>query len=280
MPNGNAVVSQPGRNNSLGGDSWPKGPAAAALGKPPPGRDPKSRARSRDYLKQYVPMFSSTSMADSQNCDRCLQEISYLTSPQAMNPLPNRPLLNNSSLPLALPNVPSFDQMAYNGRPRKVMPEAGKDFPLLNGISIMSGPSSAPAASQPLERSNPLGGGVVIQSHQQQQGIGQGQLQLNDQQSDKDKDGDESGVPTAIFRPDDRGEWKERLRLAHEAGQARLAGAASWDRRDDEDGKDDEGEVEDDESSVVGESEGNKVWHPKRTLRKSVIWQINCLIQN
>lgn len=29
-------------------------PSAANLGKAPPGRDPKSRARSRDYLKQYV----------------------------------------------------------------------------------------------------------------------------------------------------------------------------------------------------------------------------------
>ena len=28
--------------------------AISSLTKPPPGRDPKSRARSRDYLKQYV----------------------------------------------------------------------------------------------------------------------------------------------------------------------------------------------------------------------------------
>lgn len=198
-----------------------------------------------------------------------------------MNPLPDRPLLTNSSLPLSLPNVPSFEQMAYNGRPRKAMPETGKNFPLLNGtMNMMSGPSSAPAASgnqiPPLERSNPLGGGGLIQlQHQQQQhmqqmqhqGMGQGQqMQLHDQQ---DKDGDEPRQLTAIFRPDDRGEWKERLRLSHEAEQARQAGAAAWDRGD-EDGKDEEGEVEEDESSVIGEGEGTKVWHPKRTLRKSV----------
>lgn len=54
IPNGNAVTSQTGRNNSLGGTGWSNGPSSNALGKPPPGRDPKSRARSRDYLKQYV----------------------------------------------------------------------------------------------------------------------------------------------------------------------------------------------------------------------------------
>ncbi|KAL7408773.1 Striatin family-domain-containing protein, partial [Mrakia frigida] len=48
--------------------AWKTGVAAA-------GRDPKSRQRSRDYLKQ------------------CLQEITYLTSPGALNPLPNRPVV-------------------------------------------------------------------------------------------------------------------------------------------------------------------------------------------
>lgn len=197
-----------------------------------------------------------------------------------MNPLPNRPLLNNASLPLALPNVPSFEQMAYNGRPRKVMPEPGKEFPLLNGVNMMSGPSSAPAASgnqlPPLERSNPLGSGGIMQSQQiqqmqQQQGMGQNQqMQLHSQQMDKEKEGDEPRQLTAIFRPDDAGEWRERLRQSHEAEQARQAGAASWDRREQEDGKDEEGEVEDEDASVVGDGEGSKVWKPKRTLRKSV----------
>lgn len=40
------------------GSNWPaNGPSTGHVGtlsKPPPGRDPKSRARSRDYLKQYV----------------------------------------------------------------------------------------------------------------------------------------------------------------------------------------------------------------------------------
>jgi striatin 1/3/4 len=166
------------------------------------------------------------------------------------------------------------------------MPEAGKDFPTLNGINLMSGPSSAPASSGSqislLERSNPLGSGMLQHppsGQSMQQNLGQSQPPpLNQQIIDKDKDAESEGRQlTAIFRPDDAGEWKEKLRLSHEASeQARQSGmlgsGSAWDRRrdDDEYMKEDEGEVEDEETSVVGESEGNKVWKAKRTLRKSV----------
>jgi striatin 1/3/4 len=135
------------------------------------GRDPKSRARSKDYLKQ------------------CLQEVNYLTSPQAVNPLPNRPLVSlgptstivgsnaqtmgqqdnqqqpqagpqqhqphpqqhsqHQPITVALPNLPPFpsitvmnessphggntDTIGFNGRPRKLVPEVPKDFSHLNG---------------------------------------------------------------------------------------------------------------------------------------------------
>ncbi|KAJ7871503.1 WD40-repeat-containing domain protein [Mycena olivaceomarginata] len=273
--NGVASIGPSGRPNSWAGTNWHNGPAAAAaagLGKPPPGRDPKSRARSRDYLKQ------------------CLQEISYLTSPQAMNPLPNRPLLNNGNISLTLPNAPPFEQMAFNGRPRKLLPESGKDFPMLNGnINLMSGPSSAPAASagqiHNLERNNPLGSAMLQLQHMQQQQPQQSsspnpalmQQQQNvvpsqsPQSSSNAAGGERDEEPrqlTAIFRPDDAGEWKEKLRLSHEAEQARLARESqqAWDRQEEE-GKEEDGEVDDDESSVVSDGEGNKVWRPKRTLR-------------
>jgi striatin 1/3/4 len=202
-----------------------------------------------------------------------------------MNPLPNRPLLNNAAPPLTLPNVPSFEQMAFNGRPRKVMPEAGKDFPMLNGIGLMSGPSTAPAApGAPLERGNPMGN-VMLQPPpsgqsqvQQHHGIGHSP---SPQQLDKDKEADsEPQQLTAIFRPDDSGDWKEKLRISHEAqgrvdrlGPNLLSGSSSsWDRRreDDEDVKDEEPEVDDEDANIVGESDGNKIWKAKRTLRKSV----------
>ncbi|KAF7974063.1 hypothetical protein HWV62_13471 [Athelia sp. TMB] len=270
IPNGVVASSSNGRPASWGGTNWPNGPTGggqAALGKPPPGRDPKSRARSRDYLKQ------------------CLQEISYLTSPQAMNPLPNRPIFNGA-LPLQMPTVPSVGggaaEVAY-GRPRKVMQEAGKDFPLLNG-ALISGPSSAPASSgsqpQPLERSNPLVGPAINQAQQSQmppqqqqspqpppQQVQQVQEQSQLLNSEVDKDGEEQKSRTMFFRPDNNSDWRERARLANEAEQSRQANASSWDRREDEDGKEEEGEVEDDDASVVDSGEGTKTWKTKRTLR-------------
>lgn len=220
-----------------------------------------------------------------------------------MNPLPNRPLLNNSSLPVALPNVPSFDSVAFNGRPRKVMPDVGKDFSILNGMSALipgppSGPPSAAGQSNPIDRAGILGS-ALLQSQQQQAVTGpplgqQVQLQpaveaqppppVSQPAESKELEiMDQSGVPTAIFRPDDAGEWREKLRLSHEAaeraradqpGGSILSGAASWERRsrdDDEESKpDEETEVEDEESGDIGEGEGSKIWKAKRTLRKSV----------
>ncbi len=201
-----------------------------------------------------------------------------------MNPLPNRPLLNNPSMPLSLPNVPSFDQMPYNGRPRKILPsEAGSN--LLNGINIMTGPSSAPASTgaqmQPLERSNPLGSGILQQhvpgapmqstSQQQQQqqspaGPSQPPPSLSDTQNEREREPDsEPRQLTAIFRPEP--DWKERLRQSHEASeQARLARESQM---EEEELKEDEGDV-DDEENVETEGEGSKMWKTKRTLRKYV----------
>lgn len=306
-PNGAPSIGPSGRPGSWTGLNWPSGPSAntlAGIGKPPPGRDPKSRARSRDYLKQCVKSSFDISFFRYMlnfrfpcTRHRCLQEIQYLTSPQAMNPLPNRPLINHSTVPLSLPNVPSFEQMAYNGRPRKVLPEAGSS--LLNGINLISGPSSAPATG-PLERSNPLASGMMQQHIQLQQVQQQQQAQQQQQQppstqqqsngnqsqstlpgtSQLDNKGSESEPRqlTMIFRPDDSGEWKDKLRQAHEASeQLRLsresqAAGGSWEgRREFEDElKEDEGEVDDDDSSVVSEGDGSKVWKARRTLRKLV----------
>jgi striatin 1/3/4 len=75
---------------------------------------------------------------------------------------------------------------------------------------------------------------------------------------------------TAIFRPDDAGEWRERLRLSHEASeQARAAsGVDAWGetQRGDEESKEDE--ESDDDEPPIGEGEGTKIWKAKRTLRK------------
>lgn len=201
-----------------------------------------------------------------------------------MNPLPNRPLLNNPPAPLSLPNIPSFDQIPYNGRPRKVLPEGGKE--LLNGLGSMSGSISSPLPTGPplpiLGRSSPLAPVMVQQplSHLSSQASTQSSSS-NSNQDDKDRDYQSENRQTMIFRPDDAGEWKEKLRLAHEASEkARLArefqsGTSSdpgiWDRHEEEDEvKEEEGEVEDEEANLVGDGEGTKLWKAKRTLRKLV----------
>lgn len=205
-----------------------------------------------------------------------------------MNPLPNRPLITNPPAPLSLPNIPSFDQIPYNGRPRKVLPEAGKEFPLLNGLSSMSGSISSPLPTGPqlpiLGRSSPLASVMVQQQPPLSQLSSPASTQvssINNGQDDKDRDYQSENRQTAIFRPDDAGEWKEKLRLAHEASEkARLArefqtGTSSdpgiWDRHGEEDEvKEDDGEVEDEETTLGGDGEGTKLWKAKRTLRKFV----------
>lgn len=75
-------VPPPTTNGNGPVPNWKTGVAAA-------GRDPKSRQRSRDYLKQ------------------CLQEVSYLTSPGALNPLPSRPIVLPSAAAAAAPGSPA-----------------------------------------------------------------------------------------------------------------------------------------------------------------------------
>ncbi|KAI0028357.1 WD40-repeat-containing domain protein [Vararia minispora EC-137] len=250
------------------GSTWSSGSGQTGIltgiGKPPPGRDPKSRVRSREYLKQ------------------CLQEISYLTSPQANNPLPSRSHnVNNSSLPVSLPNIPPFDQMAYGGRPRKTVNELGRDFPLTNGAGGNVIPSPATSAAIQAGRSSPSSQQPLPQQPQPQQNqplssqpflvsqaSGQDHLLSSSQTQDKDRQ-PFSEPTTAIFRPD--ADWKERLRQSHEAAeQAGLVAdgdGGSWRARDEEeDGKDEE-EAEEDVSSVMADGEGAKVWKTKRTLR-------------
>jgi striatin 1/3/4 len=207
-----------------------------------------------------------------------------------MNPLPNRPLLNNPSAPLSLPNVPSFDQISYSGRPRKVLPEAGKEFPLLNGMntisaSTSSGTSSAGSQLSILERNPHPNSGMVQQSPlslSAGQNSAQSQEPSSSAQTEKERDAEaENRQLTAIFRPDDAGEWKEKLRLSHEAAEkARIAKdfqqtEGPWDRQreDEDDGKEEDGEVEDEESTLIGDGEGTKHWKAKRTLRKSVFYK-------
>jgi striatin 1/3/4 len=235
-------------------DNWSNaGSGGAALAKvPPPARDPRARARSRDYLKQ------------------CLLEVSYLTSPQAMNPLPNRPIVNNGSIPV-LPNLPAFEPNALNGRPRKVVPDGGKEFPLLNGVG-------ASGQQQPgLPHQQPQGG-EPVKGDELADGA---QTLLSARGGPSAGTQEEPTQLTAIFRPDDAGEWKEKLRLANAAAERSMSlrqpsggigsgsssgssAGSAWDMADDGVPLLADDEEPDDESALVDEG---KKWRPKRTLR-------------
>ncbi|KAH7097545.1 WD40 repeat-like protein [Auriculariales sp. MPI-PUGE-AT-0066] len=232
LPNGALVPASSNKNHSWSAtQSWTalNGPNAAAIlaQKPPPGRDPKSRARSREYLKQ------------------CLQEVTYLTSPQALNPLPNRPLVANSSLAVTLPNVPSFEQQhAFNGRPRKTVPDVAG-----NGASL----------------AGDRGGG--LQSTQI----------LPPQEEHREKESEESEPQqlTAIFRPDE--DWRAQFVRGNRPLESPINGqngGTQWDDRaaadaasDGSAAKDDDEEGDLEDASLTSESENGKVWRAKRTLR-------------
>jgi len=252
LPNG----SLPGGTASTKGHSWSatqswtalNGNAAAILAqKPPPGRDPKSRARSREYLKQSVFLTVLSSLVlITFGCYRCLQEVTYLTSPQAMNPLPNRPLIANASLGVTLPNLPSFEQHAFNGRPRKTVPEV-----------TANGPNSA--AGSNLDR-----------------GMTNAQILPPQEESQRDKDPEEPEAQqlTAIFRPDE--DWRAQFVRGNRPADQTVngpAGTGQWDDRpaseSHEDGsKEEEEDNEVEDAGLTSDSENGKVWRARRTLRK------------
>lgn len=218
-----------------------------------------------------------------------------------MNQLPDRPLINNATLPVSLPNVPSFEQMVHNGRPRKVVPEVGKDFPVLNGAPILaatngasgSGPqiplidrehrvSPTPSVivNQPLP-SQPASSLQVFPSQQQQtpaqlQTVLVPGIQLQQSNTDDKEtplDGQEPQLQTAFFRPDN--DWREQLQgRAEKFGtQAQLSGSSAWEggiRDNDDYVKEEETELSDEETTSSVSEADSKIWRPRRTLRKSV----------
>lgn len=235
--------------------------------------------------------------------NRCLQEITYLTSTQALNPLPSRPLLSNSSLPVTVPNMPAFDQ-PNNNRPRKIVPENAnlgisgqpppgtkyttEQIPSINGVNPSNigstNPPPPPHASILSERSS-----LPQQSQQQIHEHGPQSIQLMPQLEERSVDhlsnelhrSSDAEPITAIFRPDDS--WREQVRQASQgrlkAGEtdfteihqfAETAGhPTSWDgssRDDEEEMKEDDDDV--DEINITDEAEGGKVWKARKALRK------------
>ncbi|OCF36949.1 hypothetical protein I316_01547 [Kwoniella heveanensis BCC8398] len=104
-------------------------------------RDPKSRARSREYLKQ------------------CLQEISYLTSPGALNPLPPQPPVDpNYPPPESNEAGPATRYPEPADRPRKELPEQPIPSPFTKQGTQSQEQSQAPSQSQPPQPDQQSGG--------------------------------------------------------------------------------------------------------------------------
>lgn len=173
---------------------------------------------------------------------------------------------------MAIPNVPPFESMPYNGRPRKILPEAGKEFPILNGMTALAGPSGGQISNISHSQSGEHPSGHIPQPpgpppSSASQPLPQQTLQQppDHQEPPEEKEPIENSG-TAIFRPGD--DWKEKLRQSHEAAQNRGQTDSSdlgW--QDDGDLKDDDSAIEDDES-VSSEGDGSKIWKAKKTLRK------------
>jgi len=185
-----------------------------------------------------------------------------------MNPLPNRPIVNNGSIPV-LPNLPAFEPNSLNGRPRKVAD--GKEFPPFNGVGASGGQQPGHPQQQPQ-------GGEPGKGDELADGA---QTLLSGRNAPSAGTQEEQAQLTAIFRPDDAGEWKEKLRLANEAhersmslrqpggtlGSASSSGSSAgsvWDLVDDGVPLLPDDEEAEDESTLVDEG---KKWRPKRTLR-------------
>lgn len=178
-------------------------------------------------------------MAETHVC-RCLQEITYLTSPGALNPLPIRPLLTDLEQPSpksgpadpeperptkSLPSrsIPPLFQRPKEEEEAASMPSSS-DLP--NGIKEETvDPSSASSSSQPSNKppsptdapkshlssiessANPPSSPLVRTK---------GLPDTDTTQSDAAHQEHTNQLLTAIYRPESKAAWREELRAANE----------------------------------------------------------------
>ncbi|TYJ52098.1 hypothetical protein B9479_007306 [Cryptococcus floricola] len=241
------------RSHPLETGQW-KGIGAAAA------KDPKARARSREYLKQ------------------CLQEITYLTSPGALNPLPPHPPVDPSLIPGPDTSDPSNPQPDPFDRPRKEIIEVpSAPFPkprqehkeseeLPNGEASTQGAQpeekqiSAPIPPRMQEKDNKPPSSPAPKK------IGLPDVASETEQSKENQEsgfGEQKQLLTAIYRPESKTAWREELRAANEEAEK-----AKQERKKPE-AEDDQLAnltLETDEEVKTDESV-DKVWVTKRSLK-------------
>lgn len=249
-----------------------------------PQRDPKARARSREYLKQ------------------CLQEVTYLTSPGALNPLPPRAPVavdenaaSNGEPPGALdrpkktlpdqplPSLfsvkapPSVVQQAQSEAPKEESAVSGsgsqqqqQSYSVSNGAgaetsapppaaprpadptpagSSIAGTSDAPPSPAPRTVDLPESDGA---SGKQEPGKAQTQQQQEQPRQ----------VLTAIYKPESKAAWRDQLRAANEA-----ASKVPWPprRASDEEQLATLTLIDEEENETDGGSD--RIWTTRRTLK-------------
>lgn len=254
-----------------------------------PPRDPKARARSREYLKQ------------------CLQEITYLTSPGALNPLPARaPVSVDESNGEA--SVPERPRKSLSEQP---IPSMVVSHPETNDEASASSPttSSAPAdhPSATTDAASEAAGASTATtaqeasassstSDQNTSSLPNGSAEgKQSQESAATAEGDappsspaprtvalpESELPsgesppsiskiepprqqlTAIYKPESKAAWREELRAANEA-----ASKVPWPpRKASGDEEQLAGLTLIDEDIKAEEMDGDRVWTTRRALK-------------
>lgn len=152
---------------------------------------------------------------------RCLQEISYLTSPAALNPLP-------SKLPLTL-SIPTATEVEFEAqdnnpvldappRPKKALPE--EDLP--SALPSKDGPKAEESSVGPVdgESKKETVNGTSAAPKAMESNSNPGPSQDNQvPQPTKTVQDDEDRIQTAIFRPESKEAWKEALRAAGEKAE-------------------------------------------------------------
>ncbi|WVQ77197.1 hypothetical protein IAR50_006880 [Cryptococcus sp. DSM 104548] len=245
------------RSNPLETGQWKSIGTAVA-------KDPKARARSREYLKQ------------------CLQEITYLTSPGALNPLPPHPPVDPSLIPGPDSSDPSNPQPDPFDRPRKEIIEVpSAPFPkprqepkeseeLPNGDKL---PQVSEPSSQPMEKqiSAPIPPRVREEDNKPPSSPAPKKIGLPDiagetghlKEDQETGFGDQKQLLTAIYRPESKTAWREELRAANEEAEK-----AKQERKKPEAEEDQLANLtlETDEDVKPDESV-DKVWVTKRSLK-------------
>jgi striatin 1/3/4 len=147
--------------------------------------------------------------------NRCLQEITYLTSPGALNPLPPRPLIDE---PESMDPKSASEPIHEPERPTKALPnralpsmfERPKEDPLVNGTNEASPPPDAPPKTHltaVTENSKPPSSPLVTTKSLPEE---EGEMGYPEQSKQ---------LLTAIYRPESKNAWRQKLQTANERAE-------------------------------------------------------------